>query len=280
MSRGYVLAFLAAALTAGCGDALAGRPAPLFGAWVEVEGESVGAAVIDTGGGYELILRETFGLTVVGTANVLAFGGQESVSVTEGFDYVAEGWPATADGALVGVSVCDCNGLGFFFFRKTGAVLELDFTAFTARFLTALPEEGVAIPFASPPPQLPAFDTSFVEVEVSTGMDSRKVLALIDTGSTQSVMRRGLVAGTSPALLPDRLDVLVSEPHLGTVGLQIQLFDTPGLPDMILGTDVMPVWADRWYFAYETHGGTMRAARREPPLPNDDSPLARGRHSP
>ncbi len=247
---------LALTLIGGCGDILTSDTAPLFATPLTVNGEPVGPAIIDTGGAYEVLLRDRFGLSVVGKAEVLAFGGFEVVDVTEGFSYSAGGWEATVPGALVGLSACDCNGLGFIFFRKTGAVLELDFREPRSAFLNMVPSGGVTIPFASPPPSLPAFDSAFIEVEVAFGGESRKVPGLLDTGTNASVMRRGLV-GNPSGTQPGRLDVTVTNRYLGTVAVQVGLFDTGGLPDIILGTDVMGVWADRWYFHFTPVGGEV-----------------------
>ena len=48
--------------------------------------------------------------------------------------------------------------------------------------------------FERPPPHLPGFDSSFIEVEVESGGELRSVLALFDTGTNASVMRRRVVA--------------------------------------------------------------------------------------
>ncbi|GAF75544.1 unnamed protein product, partial [marine sediment metagenome] len=162
----------------------------------------------------------------------------------------------TAESALVGLSVCNCNGLGFFFFRKTGAVLALDFPNGEASFLISVPRGDIVLAFEPPPPHLSDFDSAFIEVEVRSGGDSQTVLALLDTGTNASVMQRGLV-GTPAALTPNRLDITVAQEHLGTVAVQVGLFDVAGLPDLILGTDVMRVWADRWYFYFAPQRGTV-----------------------
>jgi hypothetical protein len=63
MKRGAMLTIplaAACAIAAGCGGVFA--PAPLFTTPLSIEGEDVGPAIIDTGGDYEVILRETFGL--------------------------------------------------------------------------------------------------------------------------------------------------------------------------------------------------------------------------
>jgi len=39
------------------------------------------------------------------------------------------------------------------------------------------------------------------------------------------------------------------------VAAQITLFDTAGLPDLIIGTDIMGAWSDRWYFTFAPRGG-------------------------
>jgi hypothetical protein len=240
----------------GCGDIFSVRSAPLFTAPLTIAGEPVDPAVIDTGGDYELMLRDSFGLKVVDNAEVLAFGGRELVNITEGFQYTAGGWENTADGALVGLSVCNCNGLGFHFFRETGVVLGLDFASPKATFLAVVPAGGVTIPFQAPPPILSDFDGAFIEVDVASGGEVRALLALIDTGTSGTVIQRSLV-GTPSFLTPDRLNITVGEERLGTVAAQVKLFDTPGLPDLIIGTDVMQAWSDRWYFFFAKQGGTV-----------------------
>jgi hypothetical protein len=237
----------------------------LFTTLLSIDGTPVGEAIIDTGGGYELLLRESFGLPVTGNVDVLAFGGAQSVDVTSGFDYTVGDVSDHADFALVGSSVCGCNGVGFQFFRKTGWVLALDFATMRASFVRTIPPGGAVIPFAAPPDTLASFDTSFVEVTVSTGGVSRSVLALLDTGTNTSVMRRGLLPDGS-RLTPHQTEILVAEPQLGTIAVTARLFDTPDLPDLILGTDAMQAWSDHWYFHFAPQGGTVIAR------PSADSP--------
>jgi len=230
-----------------------------------VEGAPVGHAVIDTGGGYEILLREAFGLSLVDTVEVLAFGGKETVALTEPFIYSVSGMEATADFALVGLSVCDCNGVGFRFFRKTGTVLALDFPAGRADFASAAPQGGVSLAFEPPPPNLLDFDSAFIVVEVQSGERSQSVLGLLDTGTNASVMRRDLfVDGASAA--SDRLNVRIGRGELGVVAAQVSLFDTAGLPDLIIGTDIMRAWSDRWFFTFAPRGGhvTVFPFREEP----------------
>ncbi len=269
-------------LTSGCGDLFLAGPAPLFSAPLTIEGEPIGPAVIDTGGGYEIMLRDSFGLEVVDRTEVLAFAGHEFVDVTEGFHYTVGGVEADADAALVGVSVCDCNGLGFMFFRKTGTVLGLDYASQLATFLPSVPENGVTIRFEPPPPFLSDFQSAFVEVEVASGGSAQTVLALLDTGTNASLIRRGLITtrggagcfqpwpfrsigGSGPCgnpgdpLSSSLLHVTVARDDLGTVDARLGLFDTPGLPDMIIGTDIMRAWSDRWYFSFTPRGGTVTA---------------------
>ena len=243
-------------LVCGCVPVFPPKPAPLFTMPLTVEGEPVGSVIVDTGGAYELMLRDGFGLTITGSIEVLAFGGKELVDITEGFDYSVGGVDTTAETALVGLSVCDCNGLGFDFFRKTGVVLALDFAALQASFLPAAPDDGVVIAFEQAPPALPGFDSAFVDVEVTLGDVSRHLLGLLDTGTNGTLMRRGLFDGARP-LTPDRLDVIIGRLDLGAVAVNVALFDTEGLPEIILGTDVMRAWGDRWYFSFESTGGTV-----------------------
>lgn len=239
-----------------CVPLLPPPPAALFTTPLSIDGTPVGEAIIDTGGGYELLLRESFGLPVTGNVDVLAFGGAQSVDVTGGFDYTVGDVPDHADFALIGSSVCECNGVGFQFFRKTGWVLALDFATMGASFVRTIPLDGAVIPFAEPPGTLASFDTSFVEVTVSTGGVSRSVLALFDTGTNTSVMRRGILPDGS-RLTPNQTEILVAEPQLGTIAVTARLFDTPDLPDLILGTDAMQAWSDKWYFHFAPQGGTV-----------------------
>lgn len=274
----YTIGSVCLWLTAGCGDVLTPGPAPLFRMPLSIEGVPIGPGVIDTGGGYELMLRESFGLKIIGTAEVLAFGGVETVDVTEGFTYTAGGWEAAADAALVGVSVCDCNGVGFHFFRKSGAVLALDFPTGQVALLPGAPEGGVAIPFEQPPASLADFYSAFVDVEVTADGNSRIVRGLIDTGTNATVMRRGVI-GTPFLLTPNRLEVAVAHPDLGTVEVQVTLFDTAGLPDIIIGTDVMGVWSDRWYFSFTRDGGmiTVFPHTERDPQPTTSVPVTADR---
>jgi len=256
---------LTAAWTGGCGAVLPPSPAPLFTAPLTVEGISVGNAVIDTGGGYEILLSEPFGLSLVDTVEVLAFGGKELVAVTEPFTYTVGGAESTADFALVGLSVCDCNGVGFRFFRKTGTVLALDFKAGRADFTNGAQEGGVSLVFQPPPSELVDFDSAFIEVEVQFGERSQTVLGLLDTGTNASVLRRDLF-GDDASTAGDRLDIRISRGDLGIVAAQVSLFDTPGLPDIIIGTDIMRAWSDRWFFTFAPRGGHVTAFpfREEP----------------
>lgn len=241
-----------------CVPLLPPQPAALFTTPLSIDGTPIGEAILDTGGGYELILRERFGLPVVGRVDVLSFGGSEFMDITGEFDYTAGDVSDHADFALVGTSVCGCNGVGFQFFRKTGWVLALDFATMRASFVRTFPLDGAVIPFAEPPDTLASFDTSFVEVTVSTGGVSGSVLALLDTGTNTSVMRRGILPDGS-RLTPNQTEILISEPQLGTIAVTARLFDTPDLPDLILGTDAMQAWSDQWYFHFAPEGGTVIA---------------------
>lgn len=238
----------------GCGDLLS-PPAPEFpfSLPLHVDGRPVGKAIIDTGGGYEVLLKEPYGLTIIYETRVVAFAGSELVSVTEPFTYAVGGFETFAPGALVGVSTCDCNGLGYHFFRRTGMILALDFSTQTADFVLSPPDDGVLILFSEPPAHLPDFLSSFIKVEVAAGGSSRIVTALLDTGANVSVMRRGLV-GAAP-VLANVQTITVAHAQLGGVRATVGLFDTPGLPDLIIGTDVMGVWADQWFLDFSATGG-------------------------
>ena len=64
-------------LLIGCVQVLPPEPAVLFTVPLSIDGKSVDAAIVDTGGEYDIILRQTYGLPVVGQAQVLVFNGPE-----------------------------------------------------------------------------------------------------------------------------------------------------------------------------------------------------------
>ncbi len=255
-----------ASLISACGNQLGTRPGPLFTVPLEVDGQDAGHAVIDTGGGYELMLRERFGLEVVGEVDVLLFGGRERAALTEAFPYVIGGFPAEANAAFVGLSVCDCNGVGIQFFRKSGVVIVMDFPLLTASFVATVPPGGTTLPFEFRSESSRGFDTAFLNFTVSSGSDDVELLGLLDTGTNATLLRRDLV-GEPSMLDPDRSQVLIHHPHMGTVSVNARLFDTPGLPDLILGTDAMGAWADRWYFTYAETGGLVTFFFESPESP-------------
>jgi hypothetical protein len=244
------LAVLAAAL--GCNAYLPPVQEELFSLPLVVNGVDVGHALIDTGGGYEVLLRESFGLTLVDQARVIAFGGFETVGVTESFEFAVGGYQSMAGGALVGLSVCDCNGLGYHFFRRTGLTLAVDFPSRLAYFLPFRPDSDLTIPFREPPAHMPDFDGAFIQVEIEANGRKRTVLGLLDTGASITVMRRGLISGALP--LAGVQEVFLTEPQLGKLQATVGLFDNDELPDIILGLDVMRVWADRWVFDFGRQG--------------------------
>ena len=245
-----------ASLLAGCGNILTSSSAPLFAVPLTVEGESVGDAIIDTGGAFEVMLREDFGLRIVDSIEVLVFGGPETVGLTEGFNYTAGGVAGSASGAIVGVSSCDCNGVGIDFLRKRGVILALAFAEPSVAFLPAVPEPGVTFDYVRPPPHLSKFYSSFIEVNVTGNDTSASVLGLLDTGAANTAIRRD-VLDDPPGGLTNRLWITVENDYLGPVTVSATLFDTPGLPDVILGTDAMRAWGNRWYFAFTHRGGSV-----------------------
>jgi predicted aspartyl protease len=255
----------------GCGGSVEAPSAPLFSVPLAVQGESVGTALVDTGGGYEVMLRRSFGLDIVDSLEVVVFGGTETVAVTEGFAYTAGGIDAVADAAIVGASICDCNGVGFPFFRKTGVVLGLDFAEPAVAFLPLLPVQGVTIDFVLLPEDLSAFDTSFIEVEVVVNGGSQTLLALLDTGANTTVIRRELVdsAEETAAVRPR---VTVTHGQLGSVSIPVLLSNNDSLPAMILGTDAMGKWADRWYFSFTPDGGSVTVVRGGNTSPHEPTP--------
>lgn len=253
-------------IVSACGFQPGTQPGPLFSVPLEVNGQNAGSAVLDTGGGYELMLRERYGLQVVGEVDVLLFGGRERAALTEPFPYVVGGLPGQADTAFVGLSVCDCNGVGIHFFRKSGVVVALDFAMPAAAFVATVPPGGTHLPFEIRPEGSPTFNTSFLTVEVSDGKQSITLRALLDTGTNASLLRRGLI-GQPSRQDADRSQVFVSQAQLGTLSVPVRLFDTPGLPDLILGTDALGAWGERWYFTYTESGGHVTFFARAPENP-------------
>jgi len=243
-------------LLGGCGDFPVGSQAPLFSVPLTVNGESVGNAFVDTGGGYEVLLRQDYGVEIIDTVEVLAFGGTEKLQLTGPFVYSVAGFNTVAASALVGLSACDCNGLGFHFFNRTGVILGIDFSDSEAEFLLTPPKGGMSIPFTNPPDILAGFDSAFVEVEVTLDGESRRILGLLDTGSNVTVLRRGILGGEAVPS-PSRLDITIEHENLGMVAVNTGLYDTDGLPDMIIGTDVMGTWAQRWYFDFTPGNGAV-----------------------
>jgi hypothetical protein len=264
--------WLLAILSTGCGALETPDPPFAFAMPLTINGRPIEDAFIDTGGGYEILLAEPFGLNIVGEVEVLAFAGQECLPLTEPFAYSVGGFSGVSGGALVGLSVCDCNGLGYHFFRGTGIILALDFVSSQADFLLARPDGDAFIPFRDPPENLPDFESAFIEVEVSSGESSERVLGLLDTGANVTVLRRGLV-GTPPLFSSGRQMVQVRHEKLGTVALSVGLFDNPGLPDIILGVDIMGTWGKQWYFDFTPGAGSLAVIflRDEPDTENETS---------
>ena len=131
----YILGVLT---LSGCGTTVV-QPAPLFAVPLAIEGNSVGSAIVDTGGGFEILLKENFGLDVVNTVDVIAYEGEQTVLLTEPFIYKAGGLETRANSGLVDPSICNCNGLGFQFLRKNALILTLDFAAPSVYFIHELP---------------------------------------------------------------------------------------------------------------------------------------------
>ena len=238
-----------------CGGVPLAGPPKLFTVPLAIEGTSIGSALLDTGGGYELMLRDHFGLEVIDTVEVLAFTGRESVDLVGGFNYRAGDVQTVADAAIVGVSVCDCNGVGYRFFRKTGVVLGIDFTRDVAGFFMRVPEQGISLAFAETPDYMSTFDSVFVDLEVALPDRTVRVPALVDTGASGTLIAAELLAEVFDA--GDRVAVTLHHEDLGTVAVRAQVFDNPELPQVIVGTDVMPLWADRWYFSFAPVGGNV-----------------------
>lgn len=264
------IAVLAGLGIGGCVPLAPAPEAPLFTAPLIVEGRPPTSAILDTGGGYEVLLRDDFGLTVVGQIQVLAFGGFETVELTEGFRFSVGGVEAQASFALTGLSVCDCNGVGYPFFQKTGVVLGLDFSTARATFLEDVPPGGVTLEFVDPPDSLPGFATAFIDVEVGPGFDPPmtgsgvRVRALLDTGANRSALQRRVLDDQDIFGFMGR-EVTIGHPALGVVGASVLLFDTEGLPDLIVGTDVMGTWGREWYFAFAPGGGAVTVVANPTP---------------
>ena len=256
------------ALLSGCGqEAPSGWPDYLKVS-LDVAGQQVEPALIDTGGGYELLLREPYGLKLVGTGQIIAFTGAEIVGVTEPFAYAAGGVEAVAGFALVGSSICDCNALGFEFFRRSGIILEVDFPAEKATLHESLPPEGITIPFSERPEALSGFDGALVELEVTTSGQTRSLIGVLDTGAPNSVLSEGAFPNARTGLT-GRLAADLTHDQLGTVRVNLPLFDNPDLPELIVGLDVMRLWADVWFFRFDEVGGSVTVILRREGQPSE-----------
>lgn len=236
---------------AGCGVPLAAPPDRLFYLSLEVNGNKVAPAFIDTGGEFEVLLSDHHDLEVIGELNVLAFGGQERVLLTEGFPYRVGDIELQSDGAIVGLSVCKCNGLGLSFIQKADRIIHLNFDTGEAELVDELPAGALSLDFADPPARLATFRGAFMDMEVTANGTTRLVKAVLDTGATRTVMSRSLFGGGS-ALSPNMLPIRISHVRLGEIGLNAGIFENDALPDMILGTDVMEVWGPEWYLDFRT----------------------------
>jgi len=250
------LALAALGLLTSCGQGLPADTPAYFSVPLEIAGATVEEALIDTGGAFELVLREPYGLKLVGTAEVLTFGGVATVGVSQAVAYSAGGLDAQADFALVGPAVCDCNALGYKFFQTSGTVLGVDFGAHRATLTAAIPARGLQLRRMDPSATLPDFAGAWVEVEVAVGGQSAVIPAVLDTGAAHSVLQRGTLP-TVPAWPRDWVRATVAHKQLGTVSASLYLFDTAGLPQLIIGLDLMRVWADEWYFEFTPAGGTV-----------------------
>lgn len=260
--RASVVAWTVAAC-AGCGlDVSPGSS--LFFLPIEVDGQNVGSGIVDTGGAYELMLNEPFGLRVTGSAEVLVFSGPATVGITEPFRAIVDGAAFEIDNAIVGLDLCECNGVGFLLLRKSQRLLNLDFPS--QRAWLSPTEEGrpslSEFPFLPPPAGFSTFDTAFIEVTVTGTEGSRSLLGLLDTGTTTTLMRRGIVTGAGNSIDANAQTVRIGADGLGTVQAQVRLIETEGLPDLIIGVDVMRAWSDEWAFRYDAVGGAVFAAPR------------------
>lgn len=275
----------------GCGDLFSLSPAIRFTMPLSINGKEVGDVIIDTGGDYELMLGHDHGLPVIDETEVLIFGGREIVQVVGEFEYAVGGVRTSANSAIVGVPICNCNGLGFPFFRKTGMTLSLDFDRSFADFHALPPDGGTIIPFDPPPPYLPTFDSAFISIvafpngplceppsgtiaEGESGDDpdfitadlakesahcpARRLSAILDTGAAETFIRRGLIDEKFVDWL-GRVPLRLHHPQLGTVHVSARLFDNPELPDVIVGTNVMRAWSPQWHFTYSPQGGWITA---------------------
>ncbi len=262
--RAYALVSLAAIVagtlvTAGC-DAVLERPQPrLFYFPLSIGDRDIGPAFLDTGGEFEVLLSEPFGLPIQGELEVLAFGGREHVSITGPFDYTVAGLTMRGTGAIVGLSACVCNGVGLGFLQKAKKVVHLDFTTGDAVLTDEVPADTFGLSSARPEGLLRDFSGSFIEVEVSDGDRTAVLHALLDTGSTRTVMRAGIVP-PQPSRGADLVVVTIGHPVLGVARVYASTYDTEGLPDMIIGTDLMGAWADTWCFDYRDDARTVWVA--------------------
>ncbi len=234
--------------TAGCGEPVVPRGRQ-FALPLMIEGRLVGSALIDTGAESELILQQPYGLEVVSSVPVILFDGSTIVPVTAPFSYTLAGIDMTSPGAIVRSSACGCDAVGADFFRRSGRVAMIDYRTGATALVGAIPHDGYEVPLApgvNPTSQF--FNSARVSIQVN---GDRFVDAILDTGANVSAIRTGLArsqAGT----------VRLTHHVLGTISVpasQLLPFNTPGLPDLILGTDTMPLWGNVWYFAFGPQSG-------------------------
>jgi len=265
--RGLAASVVTFLITGGCGSALAPAPAQrLFYLPLVVNGVDLGSAFIDTGGEFEVLLEDPLDLEYRAEVDILAFAGREKVSVTEPFIYSVGDLTLYSEGAIVGIAACKCNGIGLGFLHKVDRVLALNFHTREATLLPDAPTSALQIPVSTPDGRLGLFQGVFIDVQVGSGDSARLVHGLLDTGATHTVMRRG-IAGGGTLLQPDLEQVTLENIYLGKARFTVGLFDTEGLPDLIIGTDLMGAWAKQWYMSFD---GASRSLWVEDTLPPRD----------
>jgi hypothetical protein len=255
-------------LLAGCNQTVSPR-GQQFTLPLAIEGRTDGHALVDTGAEGELILAQAYGLDVIGSVPVILFSGATQAPVTEPFAYTLAGVTMSSPGAIIRESNCACDAVGTAFFRRSGLCVRLDYRRGTAVLVDEIPRGGIEVPLTPSVGGAGAFDSARVTIRIN---ETSFADAILDTGANVTAMRRSLV----PTNAADGRYLLLSHHLLGSISVpqeRVLMYDTPGLPDLIIGTDVMPAWGNVWYFTFGVSGGRAAAFRDSAdPEPADNGP--------
>ncbi|HEY3243326.1 MAG TPA: hypothetical protein VGM03_08245 [Phycisphaerae bacterium] len=243
---------------AGCNQTVAPR-GPQFNLPLTIEGRSAGNALVDTGAEGELILADSYGLPVVGSVPIILFSGAMEAGLTAPFTYTVAGVQLRTSGAIVRDSNCACDALGTGFFRRAGTCVRLDYRDGSAALVDRIPDGGIEVPLAPSLNNSGPFTSAHIPVQINelTFAD-----AILDTGANVTAVRALLMP-------PGSADTYLRLSHyvLGALSVpqaRVLTYETEGLPDVIIGTDLMRAWGSVWYFSFSESGGRAATFRTSP----------------